>query len=146
MSYVTNLAEYRALAEFRFLIRRYVSNAEKAARSAGLAPQHYMGLLALRGLPYGQQPTIRNLAESLQICHQSAVELVDRMQKRRLFVRERSQQDRRQVLVRVTPLGKRLLSRLVQPRIAELRSTGSALVSALSAVVARTSHRTLHGK
>jgi DNA-binding MarR family transcriptional regulator len=61
-------------------------------------------------------------------------------------VRERSQQDRRQVLVRVTPLGKRLLSRLVQPCIAELRSTGSALVSALSAVVARTSHRTLHGK
>ena len=39
--------EYQALAEFRFLIRRYLNNAEKEARSIGLEPQQYQALLAL---------------------------------------------------------------------------------------------------
>jgi len=61
-----NTPEYQALAQFRFLIRRYLNNSEKAARSVGLEPQQYMGLLALRGLPPDQDPTIRSLAERLQ--------------------------------------------------------------------------------
>lgn len=69
--------EYRALAEFRFLIRRYLNNSEKAAQSVGLDPQQYQGLLALRGLPDGQEPTIRALADRLQIRHHSAVGLTD---------------------------------------------------------------------
>jgi DNA-binding MarR family transcriptional regulator len=135
MSRVTTTAEYQALAEFRFLIRRYLNNSEKAARSVGLEPQQYMGLLALRGLPPGQEATIRSLAERLQIEHHSAVELVDRMEKRGLFQRERSTRDRRQVLVRVTPRGEKLLSRLVRHRIAELRVSAPELARALQAVL-----------
>jgi DNA-binding MarR family transcriptional regulator len=130
-----NIAEYRALAQFRFLIRRYLNNSEKAARSVGLEPQQYMGLLALRGLPPDQQPTIRSLAERLQIQHHSAVELVDRMERGGLFRRERSSHDRRQVNVHVTPRGEKLLSRLVRHRIAELRVTAPELTRALQAVL-----------
>jgi DNA-binding MarR family transcriptional regulator len=139
MSRTTNTAEYQALAQFRFLIRRYLNNSEKAARSVGLEPQQYMGLLALRGLPANQEPTIRALAERLQIQHHSAVELVDRMEKRGLFQRERSTQDRRQVLVKVTARGEKLLSRLVRHRIAELRVTAPELTRALQAVLNATS-------
>ena len=128
--------EYQALAEFRFLIRRYLNNAEKEARSIGLEPQQYQALLALRGLPEGQRPTIRALADRLQILHHSAVELVDRMQTRGLFRRERFKNDRRHVLVYVTPRGEKLLSRLVRNRLAELRVTGPALALALSAISA----------
>jgi DNA-binding MarR family transcriptional regulator len=135
MSRITNTAEYQALAQFRFLIRRYLNNTEKAARSVELEPQQYMGLLALRGLPADQEPTIRALAERLQIQHHSAVELVDRMEKRRLFQRERSKRDRRQVLVKVTPRGEKLLNRLVRHRIAELRVTAPELTRALQAVL-----------
>jgi DNA-binding MarR family transcriptional regulator len=135
MSRKTSTAEYQALAEFRFLIRRYVNNAEKAARSIGLEPQQYQALLALRGLPEEQRPTIRSLAERLQIQHHSAVELVDRMQKRGLFRRERLKNDRRHVLVYMTPRGEKLLSRLVRHRLAELQVTGPALTRALSAVI-----------
>jgi DNA-binding MarR family transcriptional regulator len=140
MSRITNTAEYQALAQFRFLIRRYLNNSEKAARSVGLEPQQYMGLLALRGLPANQEPTIRALAERLQIQHHSAVELVDRMEKRGLFQRERSTRDRRQVLVKVTPRGEKLLSRLVRHRIAELRVTAPELTRALQAVLSAASH------
>lgn len=139
MSRSTGTAEYQALAQFRFLIRRYLNNSEKAARSVGLEPQQYMGLLALRGLPPDGEPTIRALAERLQIQHHSAVELVDRMEKRGLFRRERSRQDRRQVHLYVTPRGEKLLSRLVRHRIAELRVSAPELTRALQAVLAAAS-------
>ena len=139
MSRPTSTAEYQALAQFRFLIRRYLNNSEKAARSVGLEPQQYMGMLALRGLPLGEEPTIRTLAERLQIQHHSAVELVDRMESRGLFRRERSLRDRRQVHVHVTMRGEKLLSRLVRHRIAELQERAPELARALQAVLAAAS-------
>ena len=135
----TSPAEYRALSEFRSLIRRYLTNSENAARSVGLEPQQYMSLLAMRGMPLGEQATIRSLADRLQIRHHSAVELVDRMEKRGLCRRERSKADRRMVLLHVTPRGEKLLSRLVRHRIAELRVTGPSLARALSALLTPTS-------
>jgi DNA-binding MarR family transcriptional regulator len=136
-SRTTSITDYRALAEFRFLIRSYVNHGEIAARSAGLEPQQYIGLLTMRGMPAGKESTISSLAERLQVRHHSAVELVDRMEKRGLCRREPSKTDRRLVLVRVTPRGDRLLNRLVRHRIAELRVTGPALARALSALLAR---------
>jgi hypothetical protein len=58
MSRSTKAAEYQALAQFRFLIRQYLNNTEKVARSVGLEPQQYVGMLALRGLPSDEEPTI----------------------------------------------------------------------------------------
>src|SRR5713101_5156933 len=46
-------AEYRALAELRYLIRKFVGEGDAMARAAGLEPQQYLLLLALRGLPEG---------------------------------------------------------------------------------------------
>jgi DNA-binding MarR family transcriptional regulator len=135
MAKATTLAEYQALANVRFLIRRYLNNTENAARTVGLEPQQYLGLLQLRGLPPGQQPTIRALAERLQLRHNSVVELVNRMEKRGLFRREPSAGDRRCILLRVTPRGEKLLDQLVRHRIAELRVTCPELVRSLSAAV-----------
>ena len=142
MNRSTTTAEYQALAQFRFLIRRFLNNSEKAARSVGLEPQQYMGLLALRGLPENEEPTISMLAQRLQIQHHSAVELVDRMEKRGLFRRERSNRDRRQVHVYVTSRGEKLLSRLVRHRIAELRVSAPELTRALQAVLSTASRST----
>jgi DNA-binding MarR family transcriptional regulator len=133
-------ADHQALAEFRFLIRCYLNNSEKAARSAGLEPQQYAALLALRGIPSGQEATIRALAEQLQIRRHSTVELVDRMEKRGLLRRERSEEGRRHIRLHVTPRAEKLLSRLVRHRIAELRVIGPALVRALHSVVSAKSH------
>jgi DNA-binding MarR family transcriptional regulator len=135
MPKTTTLAEYQALANVRFLIRRYLNNTENAARAVGLEPQQYLGLLQLRGLPSGQQPTIRALAERLQLRHNSVVELVNRMEKRGLFRREQSAGDRRCILLRITPRGEKLLDQLVRYRIAELRVTCPELVRSISAAV-----------
>ncbi len=59
--------EFRALAEFRYQIRQFLNGSEQAARAAGLEPQQYLFLLALRGLPAGREATIRELAERMQL-------------------------------------------------------------------------------
>jgi DNA-binding MarR family transcriptional regulator len=131
-------AEFRALAEFRYRIRIYLNGSEQAARNAGLEPQQYMLMLALRGLPVGRDPSIRELAERLQLRHHSVVELVDRLEQRQLLRRERSRTDRRQVLVHLTPRGEKILTRLVKQRILELRTEAPALVRSLTEVIRST--------
>jgi DNA-binding MarR family transcriptional regulator len=128
--------EYQSLAEFRYQIRRYLTNAEQDARSAGLEPQQYQLLLALRGLPPGREPSIQTLAERLQVRHHSAVELADRLEEHGLIRRQRSKTDRRHVLLSLTQRGERTLGRLARRRIEDLRNTAPALVRALSAVIA----------
>src|SRR2546430_8409894 len=63
-------AEYQALAELRHRIRKFVREGDAVARAAGLEPQQYLLLLALRGLPEGVEATIRTLADRLALKHQ----------------------------------------------------------------------------
>jgi DNA-binding MarR family transcriptional regulator len=127
--------EYRALAELRHRIRRFLQEGDDAARQAGLEPQQYLLLLATRGLPEGQEATIRTLAERLSLRHHSTVELVDRMETRGYVRRARGREDRRQVLVLLQPRGEKLLEQVVGQRIIELRSNGRTLVHAISALL-----------
>jgi len=134
--------EFRALAEFRYQIRQFLNGGEKAARAAGLEPQQYLFLLALRGLPAGREATIRELAERMQLRHHSAVEMVDRLERQQLLRRERSRTDRRQVMLHLTPRAEKILSRLARQRIEELRTAAPALVRALTVVIRSTRAKT----
>ena len=128
-------AEFRSLAEFRYQIRVFLKGSEDAARKAGLEPQQYLFLLALRGFPAGTAATLRGLAERMQLRPHSVVELVDRLEKRSLLRRVRSRDDRREVIVHLTPRGEKILTRLAKQRINELRTAAPALVRALTAVI-----------
>ena len=130
--------DYRALAEFRYQIRRFLTVSEEIARSAGLQPQQYTMLLTLRGLPADKEPTVRVLAERLQIRHNSAVELANRLARRALVSRVRSKDDSRKVLIQLTPKGAGLIEKLVRKRFAQLHSSQPALIDALNNVLART--------
>jgi DNA-binding MarR family transcriptional regulator len=130
--------DYRALAEFRYQLRRFLIFSEAIAREAGIEPQQHQLLLALRGLPEGARPNIRVLAERLQLKHHTVVGLVDRLVRRKLVTREKSDVDRREILVRVSPTGERLLESLSEAHRSELATRGPALVRALEAIVART--------
>jgi len=125
-------SEYRALGELRHLIRRFVQEGDVTAKQAGLEPQQYLLLLAIRGLPPGQAATISTLASRLSLRHHSTVELIDRMEAHGYVKRIRGREDRRQVLVSLQPHGARLLEQVVQQRMIELRANGRALVAAIS--------------
>ena len=134
--------EYRAMAELRYRIRLFLREGDAAARSAGLEPQQYLMLLAIRGLPNGNESTkIRYLADSLLIKHHSAVELVDRLEMRGLVRRTRDRQDRRQVLISLLPKGQRVLERVVQQRVSEVRAGGNQLVRAVDALLRKKPRR-----
>jgi DNA-binding MarR family transcriptional regulator len=123
--------DYRALAEFRYQIRCFLSFSEKAARSVGIEPQQHQALLALKGLPEGRRPTIKTLAERLCVQHHTAVSVVDHLEARALIRREASTLDRREVLVTLTPAGERLLQGLSILHSQQLRTVGPTLVDAL---------------
>src|SRR5690348_11383007 len=95
-------SDFQALAEFRYQLRRFVRFSEAAAREAGIEPQQHQLLLAVKGIPDGEVPRIAYLADRLQIQHHSAVELLDRMERKGLVARIRGENDRREVLVQLT--------------------------------------------
>ena len=131
------LDEYRALAEFRYQIRRFLQFSAEAARAHGIEPQQHQLLLAVKGLPEGARPTIRVLAERLQIQHHSAVELVDRLAERGAVRREHDDLDRREALVRLTRRGEALLGRLSLAHHAELETAGPVLAKTLKSAIRR---------
>jgi DNA-binding MarR family transcriptional regulator len=135
MSKKITSAEFRALAELRYRLRIFLKQGDAEARSAGLEPQQYLMLLVIRGLAPDTPAKIQTLADRLALKHHSAVELVDRLEKRGLVRRTRSRTDRRQVLVSLLPRGQKVLERVVQQRISELRSSGRELVSAITALL-----------
>lgn len=129
------LKDYQALAEFRYQIRLYLHFAEQMARSGGIEPQQHQVLLTVKGLPGDKKATIGEIAERLQIQHHSAVELIDRLVERGLVERQRDESDLRRVLVLLTSQGEEVLEQLSALALAELRTTGPALVRTLNILV-----------
>jgi DNA-binding MarR family transcriptional regulator len=123
--------EYRALAELRYRIRHFLREGDLVAQAVGLEPQQYLLLLTIRGLPAGEEATIRRLAERLALKHHSVVELIDRLEMHGYVRRTRGRDDRRRVLVSLLPRGERILEQVARHRIGELRSNGHALVRAI---------------
>ena len=131
-----SMADYHALAEIRYQIRRFLHFSEQASREAGLVPQQHQLLLALKGLPTGRKATISELAERIQIRHHSTVELVDRLVKRGLIKRLQDEIDRRRVIIHLTPEGEQVLRRLSLLHRHELQLAGPAFVRALGELIA----------
>jgi DNA-binding MarR family transcriptional regulator len=129
--------DYVALSDFRHEIRRFLNFSEQAARKAGIEPRQHQALLAIRGVLPGRDATVGFLADRLQIEHHTAVELANRLQKNRLISRRRSKGDRREVMLRSTPRGERLLQSLTLLHRAELVTAGPGLLRALGKVIGK---------
>ena len=130
-----SIDQYRDLAEFRRQIRQFLHFSESTAREHGIEPQQHQLLLTVQGLPEGVKPTIREIASRLFIQHNSAVELVNRLEKTGAIARTPGPEDAREVWIRLTALGKKLLHRLSIAHRTELERSGPEL--------ARTLRRTL---
>jgi DNA-binding MarR family transcriptional regulator len=126
---------YHQLAEFRHRIREFLHFSEQAARDNGIEPQQHQLLLAIKGLPEGLRPTISVLSSRLYLKHHSTVELIDRLVERGAAARHHAEDDRREVLVTLTPLGEELLRKLSFLHWQELQTSGPELCKALQTIV-----------
>ncbi len=130
------LADYRALAEFRYQIRKFVSFSDQAVLAAGLERGQYQLMLTIKGMPEGVRPRIRELADRLHVQHHSAVELINRLEAGGYVRRERAEDDRREVLLALTPKGEKVLAELALHHHEELLDAAPKLVAALRRVMA----------
>lgn len=129
------LSDYQALAEFRYQIRRFLHFSEHVVKQSGLERGQYQLMLAIKGMPSDVRPRIRELANRMQIRHHSAVELVNRLEAGGFVHRSRAQDDRREVLLALTPKGEKVLGQLALHHHDELRSSGPELVTALRRIM-----------
>jgi DNA-binding MarR family transcriptional regulator len=123
--------ELRALADWRYALRRFLAASERLSRGEGVSPAQYQLLLFVVGTPDGEAPAIGDLAERMQVEHQSAVGLVDRTEKAGLVRRRRDPKNRRRVLVETTPRGSRLIKRLARDHFDTIEALGSAFLPPL---------------
>lgn len=121
-------AEFEALATFRYAMRRFLRFSESAARAEGLTPQQHELLLAIKGFPGEASPSVSDLAKRLQLCTQSMVGLLDRVEALGLLRRVPDDTDHRRVLIALTSTGNATLRRLVSMHRDELHSIGTALL------------------
>jgi DNA-binding MarR family transcriptional regulator len=89
----------------------------------------------IKGFPRGKTPRVGELAPRLQIRHHSAVDLINRLAKSGRIVRETGAEDRREVLVRLTSDGERILRDLSVAHQTELTRVGPKLMRALAAAI-----------
>jgi DNA-binding MarR family transcriptional regulator len=132
-----SIASYRQLAELRFRIRQYLQFSEQVARNHSLEPQQHQLMLTIKGLPANSTPTVSALANRLCLRHHSTVELINRLVERGAAVRKPSMQDRRQVLVELTPKGEELLAKLSADHDKELQTHAPSLVEQLASILSQ---------
>jgi DNA-binding MarR family transcriptional regulator len=130
-----SIDQYRDLAEFRRQIRQFLHFSEATAKENHIEPQQHQLLLAVQGLPEGAKPTVREIATRLFIQHHSAVELVNRLEITGAIARTPSAEDKREVLVRLTPTGRAILRRLALAHRTEMERSGPELARALNSVL-----------
>lgn len=108
------MRQYRALADFRYELRRFLRYSEQVTRQHRLTPLQYQLMLQVKGYPGRERASIRELAERLQAKHHGVVALVTRCEKAGLVARRASEEDRRTVVVALTAKGERALERLAR--------------------------------
>lgn len=115
------VVDYRRLATFRHALRQFLAFSEAAARGAGITPQQHQALLAIKGAPKPAAVTVGYLANQLLLQPHSAAELADRMVNCGLLKRAEAPDDRRRVVLSLTPTAENALQALSAAHIRELR-------------------------
>jgi DNA-binding MarR family transcriptional regulator len=118
-------ADYQRLLGLRTDLRRFLRWSEQEAEAAGITPMQHQLLLAVRGHPGPDGPTVGDVAGSLLLRHHSVVGLLDRAEEAGLVRRRIDRSDRRVVRVALTALGRRKLAALAAEHLVELRQVGA---------------------
>src|SRR3954463_10585042 len=117
-------AEFEALSDFRYRLRRFERFSEDAVQASGITPLQYLLLLHVKGYPQRSFATVGELAERLQAKPHGVVALVTRCEEHGFVERRQSAADRRVVEIPLLPEGNRVLQHLAELHRTELQSLG----------------------
>jgi DNA-binding MarR family transcriptional regulator len=119
--------DFEHLLAFRVSLRRFQRWSEDQAQAAGLTHVQHQLLVAIKGHPEAEPPTVGDLAGYLLLRHHSTVELVNRAEAAGLVRRIADASDGRLVRVRLTAQGERVLNDLAPAHLAELHDLAAIL-------------------
>lgn len=119
--------DFEHLLAFRVSLRRFQHWSEDQAQKAGLTHVQHQLLVAIKGHPGSQPPTVGDLAGYLLLRHHSAVELVDRAEAAGFVRRVPDCADGRLVRVALTAKGDRCLNELTPAHLAKLHDLAALL-------------------
>jgi DNA-binding MarR family transcriptional regulator len=123
--------DYDALAAFRYAMRKFLRFSKEVLADAKLTPEQYEALLAIKTRARPNGLNVRDLSDRLQVKHHTAVSLLNKLAARRFVAKKQAWQDRREVQIKLTPLGKSILTRMAAIHRRELRSRSTEMIDAL---------------
>jgi DNA-binding MarR family transcriptional regulator len=115
-----NKKEFETLSDFRYQLRRFLRFSEEITRKDGVTHLQYLLMLHIKVFQDRERATIGELAERLQSHHHGVVSLVSRCESLGLVYREQGKTDRREVRVKLTPAGDKLVKKLARSHRDEL--------------------------
>ena len=104
--------ELVARARLRHQLRLFERYTEEVCTAAGITVSQYLLLLQIAGRPERDWALVRELAHCLVLRHHTAVELTSRCQAAGLVTRDRDGEDQREVRVRLTRAGTKVVERI----------------------------------
>ncbi len=123
--------DYARLLAFRTRLREFQRWSQESAAALGLTAAQHQLLLAVRGHPGTQLPTMGDLASHLLVRHHTAVGLVDRAQALGLVTRATDEGDHRVVRLALTEVGQEKLRSLSGQHLEELARLAPVLEALL---------------
>jgi DNA-binding MarR family transcriptional regulator len=121
--------QYLAVELFRRQIRHVLAESEQSCAEFGLTTQRFQALLTIRTFEGSTGPSVGDVADRLLLRHHSAVELVGRLEAAGLVTRVVDAQDRRRVLLALTPVGAEQLEALTRIHLEGLAGAKAALAN-----------------
>ena len=124
-------SDYVALANLRYILRRFMDFSASAAQREGLPSQQHQALLAIKGYRGEDPMTIGLLAERLLTAPHSTSELVDRLVASGFVVRRADPGDKRRQTLELTAHAEDILKRLSAIHLTEVREMAPRLIELL---------------
>jgi DNA-binding MarR family transcriptional regulator len=124
-------ADYEALSNLRYTLRRFMDFSTSAAQEEGLPSQQHQALLAIKGHRGAEPMTIGMLAERLLIAPHTATELVGRLSAAGYVSRHADPEDKRRQTLQLTAKAEDVLLRLSATHLMEVRDMAPQLIAIL---------------
>lgn len=125
-------AQLGAFARLRRSLREVLAQSEEICIAHELTAQRFQALLAIETA--GEPISVGDLASELILKHHSAVELADRLAQAKMIERIADKQDKRRVLLRLTPLGAQRLHGAAAAHLESLERLHETLTASLQSV------------
>lgn len=121
--------DLEALASFRHALRQFLATADVELERHGLGPRRYQAMLAIQAHRTEAHVSVGELAELLLVRHNTAAELVKRLEQAGLVRKWYDPADRRRALLALSEDGQAKLVEIATAQLQRLHESRAALMA-----------------